>query len=149
MIVVTFTSDFFLLKYGLPSSWYPILPRFRRSWRHLMISDGLISPVSLMMSMMTVRHSVGRRFRGWKNFRSEPREVMPKRTCTRQKHTPFHSMLLSFFKYKWKQNYRIPVNVFVDRHDSNILYILYGLHFIIFVNDHIWMQIKLIINFCQ
>lgn len=52
-----------------------------------------------------------------------------------QKHTPFHSMLLSFFKYKWKQNYRIPVNVFVDRHDSNILYILYGLHFIIF--DHI------------
>lgn len=99
MIVVTFTSDFFWLKYGLPSthvytrSWYPILPRFRRSWRHLMISDGLISPVSLMMSMMTVRHSVGRRFRGWKNFRSEPRDVMPKRTCTRQKHSLFHSVL--------------------------------------------------------
>lgn len=90
------------------------------------------------MSMMTVRHSVGRRFRGWKNFRSEPREVMPKRTYTRQKHTPFHSMLLSFFKYIWKQNYRIPVNVFVDRHDSNILYILYGLHFNIF--DHIYLN---------
>lgn len=88
----------YVIKYVLINNkiwfWQIMIPRFLRSCRHLMMRDGLISLVSLIMSMITVKHSVGRRFRGWKNFRSDPREVMPKRTCNKY---------FSIRKHLWRQ----------------------------------------------
>lgn len=45
----------------------------------------------------------------------------------------------------WKLNLRIPVIVLVERHDSNILYIRYGLHFII-IENNVLLLINLISN---